>query len=592
MVASSKRLNKKSIRMYDPYEHVTFLGYCSKVPDSTPGIITALAWCGTDRVRKIAQSAIDDLISLSRFPGNHNLSWPNRGWTASENLTGELVFFNVSSNNGNYEVEIVTRILNQAKISSLLSNNRRNESTLSSQAPLQDQNIDVLRDRLNRVNQELSLKNQDLDNINKDIEESLQYIDELEDYAATREAECRNADQRLSETESKIQKLSQHLDFLQAEVNQAESRIGGARTRIAELAPAEDATSAVKVLREKLALLQKQETGLLASIQAGEEAIQANQATLSRLEGLLGEGRQRLWDNIQTVREVLEVGGRPPKARPAPKGREFQDMAHFFSKRLEPALATWHPKASTKDAEVLHLALLGCRGVLVPGAIWSRAYAEALGASCCFSMTAVGATWIDPQKANDVLAQAFQAARQNPQHIFLHHFRGIDRAPMQCWAGGLLDALAGLHDFEPGSDGVGWPRNLRITLSLDADDLSLPFPAGLLQGFGAVPREGLPGTPCVPLGLEEDAFLAAQTWIGWTTAPRTADPVLPRDLGPWTRQGNHEIQILVNAATVLKHPPRLAELIRLEWPMGYASEDADAQGLGPLVDRLTAQDLV
>jgi hypothetical protein len=34
-------------------------------------------------------------------------------------------------------------------------------------------------------------------------------------------------------------------------------------------------------------------------------------------------------------------------------------------------------------------------------------------------------------------------------------------------------------------------------------------------------------------------------------------------------------------ATVLKHPPRLAELIRLEWPMGYASEDADAQGLGP-----------
>ncbi len=594
-MASRGRLIKKisaqalKVRAPNPYEHVRLIGCCNKMAKKgTPGSITVLDYWDHDNGSVTARTgSISHQDILNIIKGRPSVLWSHQEGSSSDNLVGMLVLFKVRAMAGtqglevapNCPIRLICKDVRQYNklISSVryLLREKGDSKNQSGQQPSL-QSAESLQQQRDVILGEIEQRKRDLANLNREVTSSRQTAREIEHTIEGLEVKEEAASRELSDLESDTKTKREELDELRRRLAEEERRAIDVRQLLEELAPAEDRATAIKSLEKRQQELQERECKLKASIQAGEEAIQANQATRSRLEGLLGEGRQRLWDDIQTVREVLEVGGRSSKAKPAPKGREFQDEAQFFSKRLEPALATWLPKASTEDAEFLHLALLGCRGVLVPGAIWTKAYAEALGASCCFSMTAVGATWIDPQKANDALAEAFQAARQNPHHIFLHHFRGIDRAPMQCWAGGLLDALAGLHDFEPGSDGVGWPQNLRITLSLDADDLSLPVPAGLLQGFGAVPREGLPGTPCVPLSLEEDAFLAARTWIDWTTAPRTADPVPPRDLGPWTRQGNREIQTLVDVATVLKHPPRLAELIRLEWPKNYASEGLQA----------------
>lgn len=213
-----------------------------------------------------------------------------------------------------------------------------------------------------------------------------------------------------------------------------------------------------------------------------------------------------------TVEELLAL--RPGHIEGA---AETATSSRQFAESSLPSSLSYHGLAADAST-LLHATMLACRTLLLPGPIWSRAYASALGpAAARFLLLQVEPHWIRFREAwRGGLAAAWQVATEAPDSLVLVHLQDLDRALPELWLRAVLDLLSGLRDALP--SGETWPPNLRLATSLAEGDARLPLTEATTLYFAS---------PLAPEAEREDTpeqllatLPAAQPEGAWTTWQR------------------------------------------------------------------------
>lgn len=348
-----------------------------------------------------------------------------------------------------------------------------------------------------------------------------------------------------------------------------------------------DLEAQTNALRDTLRKLEAELEQRRAEVEGQEERLLGAAA---RLE----ESRARIVEDFVAFQSLLgapQIGGAPRALGTASvsmkrtlDGNPITESERFVDERLVPAFTLWSPGLHCRKVECFHYALLGTRWVLVPGPEWGRAYVDALGGTGHLHLVAVDPAWLRFEDAWDEgIGDAWRAAIDDPDGLYVVGLSGINRALPQCWARPLLDCLAGLVDVVRPRDNFGWPENLRVISWLAEDEAVLPVPGEVFGHWSAVaPGEPQPvenGSAASDGMLDSSGHVLARDWLAWagplpkvSSIRREAKP-LGRLAVAASRDLSRLEQIIERCQPSLDEESRqsFAERIRIDWPAEYAS---------------------
>jgi len=267
-------------------------------------------------------------------------------------------------------------------------------------------------------------------------------------------------------------------------------------------------------------------------------------------------------------------------------GIPIEDSKKFIYQRLHPALDRWLLGASGQQAKFFHLAVLGCRWLLVPSASWAMAYGDALGGTGRVLNVTVEATWVRFADAfRGEVADFWRAATQDTNRLYLLLFSDLDRALPQCWAKPWLDALAGFRDTLP-NEQVGWPSNLRVLGTLATDTAVLPLDRNVVNYWGAIRRDSLDAEKAESA---LDGHVPLASWLCWARSPDFAKTAAAQEnwhdkteidaFGALRRSVWDDLKRLTAIGQCLGEEAEVAALqaekIRIEWPREYCAQESE-----------------
>ncbi len=326
---------------------------------------------------------------------------------------------------------------------------------------------------------------------------------------------------------------------------------------------------------------------------------------LEPLVARMAEARSEVVAQFLTLAPLLESVGAIPGLEPRPltsrvsscdrqhesqkaatenEGRRFTQSTEFVKTCLWPTLKSWYPNCTQRDSELLHLALLGCRCILVPDSGWATAYAEALGGE--LAIAHVEPDWLSFDRAlQPQVSAVWSRHARSVSEPTLILFEGVNRSPSSAWLQPFLSCLRGLTSELP-TLGT-WPNSIRLLFTFVDEPGVFTRDRSVQYAFGGISREHI-STDDEPPGAPVKGFITAEAWESWSqhnsNTRESADLEIEsltalRNSG-WYRCCGSDVsrltQLLVTSGCSVETAQRTAKNIRLTWPAKYFEADRDS----------------
>lgn len=194
-------------------------------------------------------------------------------------------------------------------------------------------------------------------------------------------------------------------------------------------------------------------------------------------------------------------------------GPSLNDQLQFVKDRFLPLLNRYRQHSNLDLAKYFHASVLACRAVLCHDLAWALAFAEATGGDAV--IRCVEPDWLRfEQLWCGEFSAAWSAAVRDPDRLVFIVLDGVDRSPTAAWLLPVLNCAAGLVGQLPNPSGDPWPANLRLFMTLDANESSFKIDARLLRAVAAVPNKRLEIEKNIQLPAQ--GYIEPASWLEWT----------------------------------------------------------------------------